>query len=198
MGGKLPAGIGLKQQLARHHVGEELVVYPVMEKLLPDGNDLVSKDRQDHHRVAELLYKLQEKSTSDEDFAQTFDDVMEVLRPHLREEEEIDIPELEAKLSREESAELAKKFSKTKKLAPTRSHPYATSFKPPFETALALMTAPIDKVFLGMIDSYRSWTSFGRSRMMNRSGDIHGCQGMLHIHKKLDHTRNWIIQEIGS
>lgn len=134
------------EQLARHHVGEELVVYPVMQKVLPDGNDLVSKDREAHHRVAELLYKLQEKSTSDADFPQTFDEVMSELRPHLRDEEETDIPELEGKLSREESAALAKEFSKTKKLAPTRSHPYATSFEPPFETALALITAPIDKV----------------------------------------------------
>jgi len=117
-----------------------------MQKLLPDGNDLVSKDRQAHHRVAELLYKLQEKSASDADFPQTFSEVMDELRPHLRDEEETDIPELESKLSREESAALAKEFSKTKKLAPTRSHPYATSFEPPFETALALITAPIDKV----------------------------------------------------
>jgi hypothetical protein len=117
-----------------------------MQKLLPDGNDLVSKDRGAHHRVAELLYKLQEKSASDADFPKTFDDVMGELRPHLRDEEETDIPELEAKLSRQESADLAKLFSKTKKLAPTRSHPYATSFEPPFETALALITAPIDKV----------------------------------------------------
>jgi hypothetical protein len=136
----------LNCQLARHHVGEELVVYPVMQKVLTDGNDLVSKDRNAHHDVAELLYRLQEKSTSDPDFPKTFDEVMGVLRPHLRDEEETDIPELEAKLSREESARLAKQFTKTKKLAPTRSHPYATSFEPPFETALALITAPIDKV----------------------------------------------------
>ena len=118
-----------------------------MQKVLSDGNELVSKDREAHHRVAELLYKLQEKSTSDPDFPKVFDDVMGELRPHLRDEEETDIPELEAKLSREESEKLAKQFSKTKKLAPTRSHPYATSFEPPFETALALITAPIDKVW---------------------------------------------------
>jgi hypothetical protein len=117
-----------------------------MQKLLPDGNDLVSKDRTAHHRVAELLYKLQEKSASDADFPKVFDEVMDELRPHLRDEEETDIPALEAKLSREDSEKLAKTFSKTKKLAPTRSHPWATSFEPPFETALALITAPIDKV----------------------------------------------------
>lgn len=118
-----------------------------MQTLLPSGNELVHKDREAHHRVAELLQKLQEKSATDADFATVFEDVMGELRPHLRDEEEIDLPQLEAKLSRAESEDLAKKFSKTKKLAPTRSHPWATSFEPPFETALALITAPIDKVF---------------------------------------------------
>jgi hypothetical protein len=118
-----------------------------MQKVLSEGNELVHKDREAHHRVAELLYTLQEKSASDADFPKTFDDVMAELRPHLRDEEETDLPALEAKLTREESEQLAKTFSKTKKLSPTRSHPYATSFEPPFETALALITAPIDKVF---------------------------------------------------
>ena len=117
-----------------------------MQTLLPTGNDLVHKDREAHHRVAELLEKLQQKSATDQDFAKVFEDVMDELRPHLRDEEDTDLPLLEAKLSREESEELAKKFSKTKKFAPTRSHPWATSFEPPFETALALITAPIDKV----------------------------------------------------
>ena len=75
---------------------------------------------------------------------------MDELRQHVKNEEEVDIPELEASLSREESEKLAKQFSKTKKFSPARSHPFATSFKPPFETALALMTAPIDKVRLNV------------------------------------------------
>jgi len=117
-----------------------------MQKLLPDGEKLVHKDRDEHHKVAILLEKLQDKDASDEDFPSTFQELMDVLRPHLRDEETTDLPELEGKLSREDSEKLAKEFSKMKKFSPTRSHPFATSFEPPFETALALMTAPIDKV----------------------------------------------------
>jgi iron-sulfur cluster repair protein YtfE (RIC family) len=133
-------------KLARHQVGEEIVVYPLMQEKLSNGEELVSKDRKDHHQVAESLFKLQEKKTSDPEFPQIFKQVMDELRQHVKSEEEKDIPELEAVLSREESEKLAKLFSKTKNFAPTRSHPYATSFEPPFETALALITAPIDKV----------------------------------------------------
>ena len=127
-------------------MAEELVVYPTMEKILSDGTELVSKDRAAHGRIAELLYKLQGKWASDADFPQVFAEVMAELRSHVRDEEQTDIPQLEEKLSRSESESLARQFSKTKLFSPTRSHPFATSFKPPFETAIALITAPIDKV----------------------------------------------------
>lgn len=38
-------------ELARHSVGEEIVVYPVMEKNLPDGKKTAAKDRQEHLTV---------------------------------------------------------------------------------------------------------------------------------------------------
>ena len=104
-------------------MGEELVVYPVMQKVLSDGNDLVTKDCQAHHRVAEFLYKLQEKSTTDVDFPKPFDESTEEARPHLRDEDETDLPESEAKLSREESADLAKQFKHDKGIIPTEKPP---------------------------------------------------------------------------
>lgn len=38
-------------ELARHSVGEELLVYPLFEKLLPDGIDMANKDRREHLMV---------------------------------------------------------------------------------------------------------------------------------------------------
>lgn len=38
-------------ELARHSVGEELIVYPAMEKYLPDGRELADKDRKEHQKV---------------------------------------------------------------------------------------------------------------------------------------------------
>lgn len=40
-------------ELARHSVGEELVVYPALEKYLGDrGKQMADHDRQEHHKVA--------------------------------------------------------------------------------------------------------------------------------------------------
>jgi hypothetical protein len=38
-------------ELARHSIGEELVVYPVFEKSLPGGIDMANKDRKEHLKV---------------------------------------------------------------------------------------------------------------------------------------------------
>lgn len=77
---------------------------------------------------------------------------MKDLTQHIKEEETEDLPKLEEALTVEESEGLSKSFSRTKMFVPSRSHPSAPD-KPPFETAIGLMTAPIDH----LTDLFRSW-----------------------------------------
>ncbi|KAF9167786.1 hypothetical protein DFQ27_002280 [Actinomortierella ambigua] len=132
-------------ELARHSVGEEIVVYPVMEKVLSDGKALTDKDRKEHQVVKEELFKFQKMEASDPEFEPTLRELWSNLIQHMREEEEIDLVKLEHALSAEESADLGKSFHRTKKFVPTRSHPSAPD-QPPFETVVGLLTAPIDKL----------------------------------------------------
>lgn len=74
------------------------------------------------------------------------------LSKNIKEEETGDLVKLENTLSQEESESLGKSFSRTRIFMPTRSHPGAPE-KPPFETAIGLLTAPIDQ--LG--DLFRKW-----------------------------------------
>jgi hypothetical protein len=50
-------------ELARHSVGEEIVVYPVMEKQLADGKKIADQDRKEHAkgRASRRTMKRQEK-----------------------------------------------------------------------------------------------------------------------------------------
>lgn len=41
-------------ELARHSIGEELVVYPMIEKYLPNGVAMAEKDRREHQKVRPL------------------------------------------------------------------------------------------------------------------------------------------------
>lgn len=130
-------------ELARHSIAEELVVYPAMEKHIPNGRAMADKDRSEHMRVKELLYKFQSMKPSDCDFVPTLQELWTVLHEHIREEEEHDLIQLEQCLSAEESASLTTSFKRTKWFVPTRSHPSAPD-KPPFETAAGLLAAPLD------------------------------------------------------
>lgn len=77
---------------------------------------------------------------------------MRELVQHIKEEELDDLPKLEKALSEADSEKLGTSFERTKMFVPSRSHP-ATPDRPPFETAVGLMTAPIDH----LADFFRKW-----------------------------------------
>ncbi|KAL3474262.1 hemerythrin HHE cation binding domain-containing protein [Aspergillus californicus] len=139
-------------ELARHSIGEELVVYPQFENNLPDGRDMADKDRKQHQSVKEQLKQFQNMKPSHPEFESTIKALMQDLSEHIKEEESHDLPKLEDALTAERSEELATSFGRTKMFVPSRSHPSAPD-KPPFETAVGLMTAPIDH----LADLFRKW-----------------------------------------
>jgi hypothetical protein len=89
---------------------------------------------------------------SDPQFEPTLKALMKDLSEHIKEEESNDLPKLEDSISAKESDDLSKSFARTKIFVPSRSHPSAPD-KPPFETAVGLMTAPIDH----LADLFRTW-----------------------------------------
>ncbi|PWI65206.1 hypothetical protein PCL_07256 [Purpureocillium lilacinum] len=135
-------------ELARHSVGEELVVYPAFEKHLgAKGKEMAEHDRKEHHQVKELLKVFQGMKSTDEDYVAKLKEIWGPLSKHMKEEEEGDMPALEDKLSsaQGQSESMATAFSYTKAFVPSRSHPSAGEH-PPFETVLGLLTAPIDHI----------------------------------------------------
>ncbi|EFY86451.1 HHE domain containing protein [Metarhizium acridum CQMa 102] len=135
-------------ELARHSVGEELVVYPAFEKYLgKEGKEMAEHDRKEHHTVKEMLKVFQGMKASDPNYIEQLTKLWGPLSQHMKEEEEQDLPALERKLQEtsEESASMAKSFGRTKAFVPSRSHPSAGEH-PPFETVMGLLTAPIDHI----------------------------------------------------
>jgi len=133
-------------QLARHSIGEELVVYPAMEKHLgAEGHKLAQNDRDQHQVVKEELIHLQGINANDSNLIKSIKSIMDTLEQHIEEEETNDLPKLEKAMAEDENESLAKSFVRTKAFVPSRSHPNAPN-KPPFETAIGLLTAPIDHI----------------------------------------------------
>ncbi|CAG8014446.1 unnamed protein product [Penicillium nalgiovense] len=139
-------------ELARHSIGEELVIYPLFEKTLSDGVKMANKDRELHMQVKKQLKAFQNMTPSDTQFIPTIRELMEHLSEHIKEEESDDLPRLEAALTQEDSEDCSKTFGRTKMFVPSRSHPSAPD-KPPYETAVGLLAAPIDH----LADLFRKW-----------------------------------------
>ncbi|KAF9049460.1 hypothetical protein BDZ89DRAFT_1057350 [Hymenopellis radicata] len=136
----------LTWEIARHAVGEEIVVYPLMEKYMGDqGVKLTDGDRAEHQQVKVMLNELESIQPGSPDHQEKLKKVMEHLRKHNDSEEQNDLPALEPLLGREDSITAASSFTRTKKFVPTRAHPSAPN-KPPYETLVGFMTMPIDKL----------------------------------------------------
>lgn len=86
-------------------------------------------------------------SVDEETYVPKLKELWALLSEHIKEEEESDLPALEASLqiSSGESEALATKFDRTKAFVPSRSHPSAGE-NPPFETAMGLLAAPLDHI----------------------------------------------------
>ncbi|KAF5354246.1 hypothetical protein D9756_006998 [Leucocoprinus leucothites] len=133
-------------EIARHAVGEEIVVYPLMEKHLGSkGKKLADGDRSDHQYVKERLYELEGLTPGTEEHALKMQDIVDHLKPHNESEENEDLPLLEAAIGSDESKRAAQSFKNTKKFVPTRAHPGAPN-QPPYETLAGFLQAPIDKL----------------------------------------------------
>ncbi|KAK0464412.1 uncharacterized protein EV420DRAFT_1475885 [Desarmillaria tabescens] len=142
----------LTWEIARHAVGEEIVVYPLMEKHLGEkGLELADEDRNDHQRVKEMLSDLENMEPGSQDHQTQPKQIMDHLHQHNDNEERKDLPLLEPVLGVEKSTKTANSFRTTKKFVPTPSfisssaHPSAPN-KPPYETFLGFLTMPIDKL----------------------------------------------------
>ncbi|KAJ5103540.1 hypothetical protein N7532_004069 [Penicillium argentinense] len=138
-------------ELARHTIGEELVAYPTLAEYVKNGQALADKNRAEHQDLKEQLKMFQGLRSTDPRFVPTLQALMGDLENHIR-TEEADFARLEAVLSQEDSEALTHAFDRTKMFVPSRSHPLAPN-KPPFETAVGLLTAPVDMV----ADMFRKW-----------------------------------------
>lgn len=132
-------------ELCRHSVGEELILYPLMESINQQGRQLADKARQDHHKVKELLTDIQSDSNA-KSFRQKMESLMKDLQQHMNEEENEDLVFLRQHCSQEQLQHACTQFNNRKKIAPTRPHTSIPEKPAALEAALGLLIAPIDKM----------------------------------------------------
>jgi hemerythrin superfamily protein len=112
-------------ELVRHSVAEEMYVYPAMRDHLPNGDQAVEHDIDEHKELETLMKQLEGADATSAEFDDALGNLRDVLRDHVQDEESVQFPQLRSHVPAATLVELKDKVETAKKLAPTRPHPAA-------------------------------------------------------------------------
>src|SRR3954464_3397870 len=82
-----------------HAFAEETVLWPVLRRGLPDGEELTLRVEEEHQEVNELVAALEGGDVDDPRRPERLARLVEVLREDVRDEEDVLLPRLQEKLS---------------------------------------------------------------------------------------------------
>lgn len=132
-------------ELVRHSVAEEIYLYPLIRKVLPNGDKLADHEIDEHAEVEHLLKDLENLDPRNPAYADKVGKVIGETIPHLHEEETEVFPQLREACSPEDLHDLGDKIRRLKKVAPIHPHP-STPDTPPANRIIDPMTGIVDRV----------------------------------------------------
>lgn len=136
----------LVRELSKHAAVEELTVYPLARKVLPDGAEEIDRHLAGHMGVKKTLLALDRLPDKSGDRAGLLvAELRQEIEEHVREEEEVLMPRLREALGQQALDELGREVDRAKRTAPTRPHPHAPD-RPPALAAAAPVAAIYDRL----------------------------------------------------
>ena len=127
-----------------HAFAEETVLWPVLRRVLPDGDALTLQVEEEHQEVNELVTALERDGLDHPGRPARLRRLTEVLREDVRDEEDVLFPRLQETLSHAELRALGRRWELVRRISPTRPHP-TVSRRPPGNALSALPLSLIDR-----------------------------------------------------
>ncbi len=118
------------RELSKHAALEEMLVYPLARKVLPEGAREIDAHLDEHKAVKKTLLALDRLSEGDERTGDLVAQLRREVEEHVREEEEEFMPRMRAAVSQQQLDELGQVLRQAKQSAPTRPHPHAPDQPP--------------------------------------------------------------------
>lgn len=135
----------LIRELSQHAALEEMMLYPLVKKVLPDGEQRTDEHLSEHMAIKKLLFALDRLPSGDEREADLVAQLKREIDEHIREEEDETMSELRAHVSQEKLDELGRLLGRARQTAPTRPHPN-TPDQPPALAVLGPVAAAYDRL----------------------------------------------------
>jgi hypothetical protein len=111
---------------------------------LPDGEELTLRVELEHQEINELVTRLEASKQGSPERRQLLDQLVDLLRQDVRDEEDELLPRLQMKLTRKQLRLLGLAWEAVRQVAPTRAHPIVAR-RPPGNVLAALPLALIDR-----------------------------------------------------
>ncbi|MET8772899.1 hemerythrin domain-containing protein [Streptomyces sp. NPDC004658] len=135
----------LVRELSKHAALEEMLLYPLARKVLPDGDREIDEHLSEHMGVKHTLLALDRLGEGDPRTGELVAELRREVTEHIREEEGTLMPRLRQAVSAQELDRLGELIRQAKATAPTRPHPHAPD-QPPALTLAAPLAAAYDRL----------------------------------------------------
>jgi hemerythrin superfamily protein len=127
-----------------HAFAEETVLWPVVRRVLPDGNALTLRVEKEHQEVNELVTALERDGVDHPERPARLARLTEVLREDVRDEEDVLFPRLQEALDPAQLRRLGLQWQVARRVSPTRPHP-TVSRRPPGNALSGLPLTVLDR-----------------------------------------------------
>jgi hemerythrin superfamily protein len=127
-----------------HAFAEETVLWPVLRRVLPDGDALTLQVEKEHQEVNELVSALEADGPDDPRRPVRLARLVEVLREDVRDEEDVLFPRLQEAVPADELRRLGRRWEIMRRISPTRPHP-TVSRRPPGNALSGLPLSVLDR-----------------------------------------------------
>ena len=134
----------LTNELVRHEVAEEAIVYPEVRQTIPNGERLANARIKEQSEAEELLAEMEKAGTDDPRFPRHLEKLQRAVLEHAEKEEKLIFEPLRKALDQSRREQLGNRYEKAKAAAPTRPHPKAPD-TPPGNVAMGTVAALVDR-----------------------------------------------------
>jgi len=134
----------LTDELARHEVAEEVVLYPAVRKL-SGGNQLADARIDEQSEAEQQLARMEKLDAGSPEFMAEFTDLKAAVLEHAKHEESDVFPLVKAEVASGEQLRLAQRYQAAKRSAPNHPHPHAPD-TPPGNKILGPVAALVDRI----------------------------------------------------
>ena len=132
------------RELSIHATIEEQIFYPAVRHGIKQADSLILEALEEHHHVKWSLSELDGMNAEDERFDAKVHVLIEMVRSHVKEEENELFPMVRQKMDRALLDDMGTLLEKAKRVAPTRPHPRAPD-SPPANIVAGMGAGMLDK-----------------------------------------------------